>query len=90
MSWLQMAYKNKLIYYPVRAFRYGLSWDQIYNVGAAFDIQGDQGKPSTVTLRNQNTQVVINGLTYRVRLMSVNEWVALIQPLLESWLPTFK
>jgi hypothetical protein len=88
MAWLEMALNGKKIYYALRAFRHSISWDAIYNCGAMFDIEGNQGRPTTVVERLQDASIVIDGQKYRVRSMSVPEWAQLIYPLIETWAPT--
>lgn len=87
-SWLEFSLQGKRCLYATRAFRYGLSWDQIYNAGAALDVFGDQGVPSTVTVRVQNAEVTIGGQRYRVRLMTMAEWVSVVPSLTGTWVPS--
>ena len=87
-SWLEFSLQGKRCLYATRAFRYGLSWDHIYNVGAAFDTLGDQGVPPTVTVRPQDTEVTIGGQRYRVRLMTMAEWVSVVPKLTGTWVPS--
>lgn len=87
-SWLEFSLQGKRCLYATRAFRYGLSWDQIYNAGAALDVFGDQGVPSTVTVRTQNAEVTIGGQRYRVRLMTMAEWVSVVPSLTGTWVPS--
>lgn len=86
-SWLEFALNGKRVFMATRAFRHTLSWDAIYNVGAAQDVLGNQGVPTTVTVRPQNAQVSIKGITYQVRCITIAEWVQVVYPLMQTWVP---
>lgn len=77
-NWLKFAWKNKVVLFPKGGYRSNVSWQQIYDCGAAL---GDDttGVSPPVTPRIQDARVVIGGYTYRVRLFktSVNNVINL-------------
>lgn len=87
-AWLKFSSSNKVIYMALRAFKHTLTWDSIYNRGAAFDVLGNQGKPAHLTEVTQNATVTIGNTIYRVRLPTEQEWIKLIYPLANEWDPT--
>lgn len=87
-AWLKFSSANKVIYMALRAFKHTLTWDSIYNRGAAFDVLGDQSKPAHLTEVVQNATVTIGDTIYRVRLPTDQEWTNLVYPLVNEWDPT--
>jgi hypothetical protein len=67
-DWQKFLWKGKVLFIPLKGFRTGVTWVQLYNLGAVLGTD-------TVGLYPQNTpvvqkaRVVIQGKTYRVRLM---------------------
>lgn len=69
-GWFKYILNGKICYVAKKTFRYFLQWDDIYKVGAAYgtDDEGVVVPPDVVPVL-QNKTVVVNGDTYRVRLM---------------------
>ena len=67
-GWLKVVYREKVLFVAKKPFRYELSWEDIYDVGAI----GELAEPYNGTVA-QDAEVTINGDTYRVRLLKGGE-----------------
>ncbi len=66
--WLKFALDGKTLFVPQKPIRYSLAWENIYQVGAVYGIEGFGVTPSGGSI-DQGTTVNIGGLDYRVRLL---------------------
>lgn len=72
-GWLSFVLDGKTLLVAKKAFRYSVTWASIYNAGAVYgrDDTGPAGLSYTgLTLAAQNKRVTINGITYKVRLLT--------------------
>lgn len=67
-GWLKFALNDKILFIPQKPIRHNLSWEDIYQAGCVYGLDGDGANPSGTPV-NQNKTVRLNGYTYRVRLM---------------------
>lgn len=68
-SWQKFARKGKTLYVPTVPLYHGLSWKVLYDLGLVFGVDGP-GPYNAGADVQQSKKVVINGETYRVRLMT--------------------
>lgn len=68
-SYLKFSYDNKTLFIPKQPFFINVSWRALYLCGAVYGNDTTGRVPTGVTPTVQNRRVIINGVTYRVRLM---------------------
>lgn len=68
-QWQKFARKGKTLYVPTVPLYYQLSWKMLYDLGLVFGVDGP-GPYNAGADVPQSKKVVINGETYRVRLMT--------------------
>lgn len=68
IPWLKFALDGKTLYVPQKSIRYNLTWQDIYQAGAVYGVDGYGPYPSG-TNADQNTTVTIGTSDYRVRLL---------------------
>jgi hypothetical protein len=78
--WMKFSWRGKILFVPLKAIRYSVSWDHIYQAGAVYGTGGTISDGEQFMLDNdpnygegarvsQNSRVTIDGLEYIVRLM---------------------
>lgn len=68
-NWLKFSYNGKVLFIAKQPFFSGVTWSSVYLIGAVYGNNTTGTTPPSVTPTIQNRQVVINGVTYRVRLI---------------------
>lgn len=69
--WVKMFYKGRVLYFPTNTIAYNLSWNQLYNAGVVYGVDGN-GYAPTATPTNQFKIMNIGKDVLKIRLFTAD------------------
>lgn len=75
-AWLKFDYQGKTLFIPKKTIWRGISWKTLYDKGLIYGVDGPGDYPPDEGSVNQNQTVEIAGSLFRVRCMTVTQYVS--------------